>query len=155
MQILIVDDDANLREILVRWFQILKPNCTVFEASCLDEALEQVPQVDGVFCDGTFPTHRTTASEPEQTMTGNWAPVAQACREHDKPFVLFTGSEHLVMRIRQALGSVPMHAFLKPMEVRQALLTLIDEVERKMAAAKRELGGHGATYKPEDFRSAV
>ena len=137
MKILIVEDDPELRKMLVAQMQFFagikfgakvhgnggKHPPEICVADNLDDALGLInrsedpstdglmPQpIDAVLCDGAFPTHARQCDDPEGTMSGNWAPVFSACERAGIPFVLLTGSTDLVAKMR-AVGHA---AFEKP-----------------------------------------
>ena len=133
MKILIVEDDPELRKMLVAQMQFFagikfgakvhgnggKHPPEICVADNLDDALRIInlsversgeTPIDAVLCDGAFPTHARRCDEPEGTMTGNWAPVFSACERAGIPFVLLTGSTDLVGKMR-AVGHA---AFEKP-----------------------------------------
>jgi len=137
MRILIVDDDENLLEILAEWFEHFEPGTKIHTATCLDQAVTWIPAVDGVLCDGEFPTHANECRGLPETR--NWAGVALRCHEVGVPFVLLSGNDHQVRRCRQVSelseAGPKIMAFSKPMEVGAACVALIECTKANLATS--------------------
>ncbi|HLI02766.1 MAG TPA: hypothetical protein VFC10_07300 [Terriglobia bacterium] len=108
MKILIVDDDQSLRETLAHLLRN-EGDIETLEAGSLDEARELLPEADAVLSDGSFPTH-PGRFDVLTVHDSNWAPLRMDCEKARIPFVLLSGNEVLVERLREAGGE----AFAKP-----------------------------------------
>ena len=150
MKILIVEDDPELRKMLVAQMQFFagikfgakvhgnggKHPPEICVADNLDDALGLINQsedpstdglmpqpIDAVLCDGAFPTHARRCDDPEGTMSGNWAPIFGACERSGIRFVLLSGQTELVEKMR-VKGHV---AFEKPMGCADAVRKVLGD----------------------------
>ena len=95
MKLLIVEDDENLRPLLVgtaeemaREFNVQCSSFSILEADNLHDALALVPEVDAILSGGCFPAHPNSRFMFDDVWMGLFAAALQA----GKRFVLFTGS---------------------------------------------------------------
>jgi len=128
MRVLIVEDDASMQimeaEYIERWLIERGETAIIIMVSNLRSALEQIPAIDAVLCDGTFPTGEPVPEEPAETelkQSGNWMTVWYACKNKGKRFVLFSGNSPVVSCARK----VGIAAFEKPFGLQPALAVLL------------------------------
>jgi CheY-like chemotaxis protein len=132
MKLLIVEDQRNLLDLLETWAELLGAT-EILLASNLEEAIDRVPRVDGVLCDGSFPT----SPHPEGGFGGlreNWPQVAGLARKRGIPFALFSGSDSALERAR-ASG---LTTFRKPFGGQAAVAWLMEEVKRQESGVRSQ-----------------
>jgi CheY-like chemotaxis protein len=135
MKLLIVEDERALLDLLGTWAELLGAT-EVLLATNLEEAIEHLPQADGILCDGSFPTSRAATPDPQSQIPNpctfggireNWPQVAGLARKRDIPFALFSGRESALEPARTS----GLMTFRKPFGGQAAVAWLIEEIKRR------------------------